>query len=144
MSDNITTLDELKGKTFTRVFKNGDKIVFHDRSTLSSFALQHIQECCEEVYLADICGDLEDLQGSPITDISCRYTTYGDEEGECCFYNISTVKGSVTIRWGTNDDNRYGMEVSVIQQEPFTSFLLFPALLIRCFGLYRIESNKAL
>lgn len=32
----------------------------------------------------------------------------------------------------------------VIQQGPFTSFLLFPALLIRCFGLYRIESNKAL
>lgn len=32
----------------------------------------------------------------------------------------------------------------VIQQGPFTSFLLFPALLIRFFGLYRIESNKAL
>lgn len=34
--------------------------------------------------------------------------------------------------------------LNVIQQGPFTSFLLFPALLIRCFGLYRIESNKAL
>nr|DAG39173.1 MAG TPA: hypothetical protein [Caudoviricetes sp.]DAW40223.1 MAG TPA: hypothetical protein [Caudoviricetes sp.] len=34
--------------------------------------------------------------------------------------------------------------MNVIQQGPFTSFLLFPALLIRCFGLYRIESNKAL
>lgn len=32
----------------------------------------------------------------------------------------------------------------IIQRGPFTSFLLFPALLIRCFGLYRIESNKAL
>lgn len=34
--------------------------------------------------------------------------------------------------------------LNVIQQGPFTSFLLFPALLIRGFGLYRIESNKAL
>ena len=75
--------------------------------------MYHEQDCCEEVYIEDICGDLDDLIGTPIL-LAEKVT----ESNDCCsqlwtFYKLSTIKGSVTIRWcGETDSYYYSIEVS--------------------------------
>lgn len=58
--------------------------------------------------IEDICGDLEDLIGVPVLSAyestNCQQGPYDDRgcDGHTStwtFYNISTIKGSVTIRW---------------------------------------------
>jgi len=73
------------------------------------FYMFHEQDCCESVYVEDICGDLGDVIGSPILlaeevesgenpdDIDT--TDYYQDSFTWTFYKLSTVKGSVTIRW---------------------------------------------
>lgn len=63
------------------------------------YSMFHSQDCCEDVRLQDICGDLEDLVGVPI--LIARKDTKEDEDGQALwtFYNFSTIKGSVTLRW---------------------------------------------
>jgi len=69
------------------------------------FRLYHEQSWCENVTIDDICGDLEDLVGSPIllaeevsnSDTARKYDT--DESHTWTFYKLSTIKGNVTIRW---------------------------------------------
>lgn len=66
--------------------------------------LYHIQECCENVWVEDICGDLEDLVGVPIL-MATETTGEGPGDSEWTFYNFSTVKGDVTIRF--NGESHY-------------------------------------
>jgi hypothetical protein len=88
-----------------------DTISFY--SETATFHLYHAQECCENVFISDICGELSDLQGSPIVRCEIRSSDgespngpieYGhyDETALCgtwTFIEIATNKGSVTIRF---------------------------------------------
>lgn len=73
------------------------------------------------------------------TALICRYGEIRLDTSNLRFDGSNTiwVRIPVAVPW-------FLSFCKIIQQGPFTSFLLFPALLIRCFGLYRIESNKAL
>jgi hypothetical protein len=58
-------IEELMGKTFTSVVADGASLIF----TLEGgkgYIFHHHQECCESVSIDDICGDLHDLEGSPL------------------------------------------------------------------------------
>lgn len=56
----------LKGQTLLSIDKSeNDKLVFiTDDST--EYVMHHHSDCCESVSIEDICGDLDDLIGSPI------------------------------------------------------------------------------
>jgi hypothetical protein len=106
------------------------------------YRMLHHQDCCEDVYVEDIIGDVDDLIGSPI--IEAREATgcedddveevfrqlYDDEtfvmqkmagfteipkmggESETwTFYIMSTIKGSVTIRWYGTSNGYYSESV---------------------------------
>lgn len=101
------------------------EIIDEDRElifTLDSgekYRLWHRQECCENVYIENICGDLNDLIGTPIlmaeassnsdempTDIEQEQQLHcaGDDGFTWTFYRIGTAKGTVVIRWyGTSN-----------------------------------------
>ena len=109
---------DLLGYTLQNVIvnKNGDNdsIIFVVNERLK-FKMYHYQDCCESVTINDICGDVQDLVGSPIVRCSEDINTaedgeYGDTQ-TWTFYNIATVKGYVTIRWHGSSNGYYSESV---------------------------------
>ena len=100
--------ETLKGKTLKKVLPKGDKLVFITKDG-EKYVQYHSQECCEIVRLEDICGDLNDLLGSPLLmaeevsnqewiDHTC-IDGYDYQSETWTFYKLATIKGYVTIRW---------------------------------------------
>ena len=93
---------------------------FEDKTILKFY---HAQDCCETVEIEDICGDIDDLIDSPITEISSVSSSEtpkaitketGAESETWTFYKISTIKGSVTIRWYGSSNGYYSEEVDFV------------------------------
>jgi hypothetical protein len=64
------------------------------------FEMIHCQDCCETVALVDVCGDVDDLVGTPIIQALERSQRgLEDESSTWTFYTISTIKGTVDLRW---------------------------------------------
>lgn len=74
-----------------------------------------MQQCCEDVYVEEIVGDLEDLAGVPIT--SATVATSSQETGSWSrtwtFYCLRTQKGDVTIRWFGESNGYYSETVDL-------------------------------
>ena len=92
--------------------------------TLSSgeqYQMWHRQDCCEDVYVESIVGDINDVLGSAITmaevvtsNEDMPGTEYLCEPGDSftwTFYKLGTCKGSVTIRWYGTSNGYYSEEV---------------------------------
>ncbi len=102
--------EELIGKTFDSV--NGDKgdssINFCIGGKLK-YELTHHQDCCEDVDIDDIIGDLKDLENSPITmsEIITNNENPKDKNVDSftwTFCKFATIKGFVTIKfYGTSN-----------------------------------------
>ena len=82
------------------------------------FEMYHVQDCCEDVYIEDICGDLDDLLYSPITMYECvtQEGNKGCDTETWTFYKIGTQKGMVTIRWYGTSNGYYSEEVTFQKQ----------------------------
>lgn len=109
-------IEELIGKTFDKVFEDGDEMYF--MSGTDSYKFYHCQDCCESVGINDIIGDLEDLMGTPI--LAATEDSNAEDPGEeasygesytWTFYNFSTIKGSVTVRWLGTSNGYYSESV---------------------------------
>lgn len=112
---------ELTGKTLVKIDgKVGeDEMVFYCDNG-KKYTLYHDQNCCESVSIDDICGDLNDLIGTPIL-LAEEATSEENPEGvkkeyqdsfTWTFYKLSTIKGSVTIRWYGKSNGYYSESVS--------------------------------
>lgn len=101
--------DALQGKTLKSVTVNDtkDRIRFEtdDGRVFEQF---HVQDCCEDVVVESIVGDLSDLIGTPIllaeeaesgTPPADAKQEYVPESQTWTFYKLRTIKGSVDIRW---------------------------------------------
>lgn len=111
----------LIGKTFTKVENINNQSVLFTAADGEIVELKHTQDCCERVYLEDVTGDLSDLEGAII--VRAEETTSEVETGEYgdismwTFYNISSVKGSVTLRFCGSSNGYYSVSVSVYVNE---------------------------
>lgn len=85
------------------------------------YEMYHRQECCESVDVNDVCGDISDVLGSPIL-LAEEVTSddrpddllpeeYKPESQMWTFYKLSTIKGSVTIRWLGESNGYYSESV---------------------------------
>lgn len=94
-----------------------DVVSFVTNHPRYDIVMQHIQDCCENVYLDDISGDLDDIVGCPIMDFSERTGKLqtGDEL-RYMFYHISTIKGTVVLLWRGTSNGYYSMDVDVSVQ----------------------------
>ena len=91
---------------------NGEDEVRFESTCGRAFRLYHSQDCCETVDIEDICGDVEDMIGSPI--LMAEEATSPDEDSESgtwTFYKLATVKGYVTIRWLGRSNGYYSESV---------------------------------
>ena len=111
-----TCFADLKDKVITNIegmAVNSDEIIF----TLldgSKYLMYHEQDCCENVSVCDVCGDVYDLIGEPIAYAYEASSDAGDavsESGTWTFYNIATRKGFVTLRWLGESNGYYSERV---------------------------------
>lgn len=106
--------DTLVGKTLKSVENRKDEELIFTTTDGEVYRQFHDQMCCETVSIVDICGDLDDLLGSPI--LAAEEST---NSGDCAkmefftwtFYHLRTFKGSVTIRWFGESNGYYSEEV---------------------------------
>lgn len=113
MNDTKTMIhEELIGKVFTNVKNEDDQeLIFVGEK---SFKFYHDQDCCESVLIDDVCGDLSDLEGSPII-MAEEITKEGSTDSGTqtwTFYRFATVKGQVTVKWHGISNGDYSESVS--------------------------------
>lgn len=105
----------LVGKTLTEVkVDDGKEFIEFKDSNGNAYKMYHHQNCCEGVYLEDVCGSWDDIIGSKIVG---AYETTSDVEVEYgdamwTFYTIATFQGSVTLRWLGESNGYYSISVS--------------------------------
>lgn len=116
-------VSELLGKTLVSILQqsgNGDTINF-TLDTGEEYVMYHSQDCCENVEIDDINGNLDDLLGSPLlvaeevnsTDPEFDYHRENYAESYTwTFYKFATIKGSVDIRWYGSSNGYYSEHVS--------------------------------
>jgi len=112
----VSELKELWGRLFTEITVNGDcNMVTFVSSNGDTFTMYHQQDCCEDVYLAEIVGELEWLLNSPIKMAEVVGQEGETDEGvyQWTFYKIGTEKGVVTFRWYGESNGYYGVEVDL-------------------------------
>ncbi len=120
-------LKNLVGKTMKRVkntrYNGQDAFILEDGDY--AYILAHDQECCENVYIEDICGDLEDLIDAPLVlaeEVSQSGETSVDTSATWTFYKFATVKGYVTIRFFGSSTGAYSEGVS-LEIHPYLSMV---------------------
>lgn len=109
-------LEELLGKTINNIEINKDnnEIYFYLFNG-AVYKQYHDQDCCENVNIEDINGDLDDLIGSPLLQAEevTQNDTNAKDSATWTFYKFATRKGYVTIRW-YGESNGYYSETACI------------------------------
>lgn len=108
----------LQGRTLVSIHVSNDEIRFvaDDGRMWRSY---HAQDCCEDVSVDEVIGDTTDLLGTPILLAEERASSEPDAgpakaHVESCtwtFYELRTIKGSVTIRWFGESNGYYSESV---------------------------------
>ena len=112
-----TVFEPLLGKTVTKIegaVEESKEILFTTENG-DIFRMYHEQDCCEDVRIEDIVGDINDLIGNPIL-LAEEVTNEGELEwGDTCtwtWYHFATIKGYVTIRWYGESNGYYSESVN--------------------------------
>lgn len=122
---NVVDVSELQGKTLIAIDGYNEGAYSYELiftcATGERYKMYHAQDCCESVEIDDVCGDLDDLIGSPIL-LAEEVSNYepesnddknkendANEYGSCTwtFYKFATINGSVTIRWFGSSNGYY-------------------------------------
>lgn len=120
----MVKFEDLKGQILKDIFVSDDKKEI-DFKTIegNSYRQYHDQDCCEEVYIEEIIGDLQDLIGDPLliaeeiifpqneAPAGVAKEDIYDDSFTWTFYKLATIKGSVTIRWFGGSNSYYSESV---------------------------------
>ena len=118
LKGSIRNFDELVGRILCRAEADGEMLTLY-LSDANYVQFYHEQDCCENVYIEDIVGDLNDLVGEPIL-VAEEVSNYnaeplyeGEESYTWTFYKFATRKGYVDVRWYGSSNGYYSEGVSV-------------------------------
>lgn len=84
---------------------------------VNKFRLYHSQDCCEQVYIADIEGDLKNLEGGYISHAEESSCDVPKEEAQndvhiWTFYKLAANNEWVDIRWSGSSNGYYSTSVT--------------------------------
>lgn len=116
-------LDGMLGETLTGVvgLEVGSGAVMFETASGRHFRMWYERDCCASCSIEDVCGDVEDIIGSPLvtaeevsndTNLPPPAGDYRQESYTWTFYRIGTAKGLVTIRWYGESNGYYSERVS--------------------------------
>lgn len=112
--------EDLKGKTIVKIDVSEWSLTFVLKDG-SKYRMFHESDCCEDVHIEDICGDLRDVIGPPV--LMAEEVVYDgvnpegvnipdDQESFMwTFYKLGTVNGDITIRWYGESNGHYSESV---------------------------------
>lgn len=92
---------DIINKSFYKIDVDKNKIEFYSNDG-DKYIMEHEQDCCEQVFIEDINGDINDLLNTPILkyeEVTKRGDNTDDESSTWTFYKFATIKGYLTIRW---------------------------------------------
>ena len=118
----------LTGETIVSVegaATHSEAIIF-TLSNGNKYKMFHDQDCCEEVFLSEVIGDIEDIVNTPILvaekvvndELNTPKDYVYDKWNDChtwTFYKLRTIKGDVTLRWLGESNGYYSEEVDFVQ-----------------------------
>jgi hypothetical protein len=123
----MSNFKELKGqiiKSIVGLEKDSAEVIFE--TDAGRYIMYHSEDCCEDVSIEDVIGDVDDLIGSQILlaeKIESNKNPDGiekefqDDSFTWTFYKLSTIKGSVTIRWYGESNGYYSESVDFEKTE---------------------------
>jgi hypothetical protein len=118
LKGSVREFEDLLGRTLYRAEADDAELTLYLSDT-NYVRFSHHQDCCEHVYIEDICGDLDDLIGSPLLEAEEVSDYHAGPLGEYeesytwTFYKFATRKGFVTVRWYGSSNGYYSESVSV-------------------------------
>ena len=118
VKSSVKIFDEIVNLVFNKVISNDVCVaMFLDGNEDYFYLVSHIQQCCEDVWLNDYCGNLSDLENSPIT--IAEMVTEVDNDSDCTwsFVKIGTVKGMVVLRFCGISNGYYSEEADIFKQK---------------------------
>lgn len=110
-------VEQLKGLTPISVYEDRETFVITTKE--GKFNFYHEQDCCEDVYIESIVGDINDLIGNPIL-LAEESTNQTDDPPDYAesftwtFYKFATIKGYVDIRWFGESNGYYSESVTLM------------------------------
>jgi hypothetical protein len=110
---------DLIGKTIHRIegAKQYNECMYFYCTDGTFYKLFHNRDCCEEVSLEDVVGDIENLLDSRIIKAEELEEDGNDDEESSTwtFYHLTTLKGTVTFRWYGSSNGFYSESVAVFR-----------------------------
>lgn len=107
-------LNVLVGKTFSSVQNLDNQQLVFTETNGQRYQLFHQQQCCEDVYIESVVGDLADLVGSPLLLAEESSSHHEDDQKSVTwtFYKFATIRGYVDVRWYGTSNGLYSERVS--------------------------------
>jgi len=109
-------VSELLGKTIVDIQVGDNQIDFVlDDNTI--YVMYHEQDCCENVSIEDLVGDVSDLLFSPLLEAEVVSNSEEAAQSEWedswtwTYYKLGTIKGHVSIRWYGSSNGYYSESV---------------------------------
>lgn len=109
-------------KKFHRVEQVGEAIHFENDE--GTFIMNHHDDCCEDVHIESIVGDLSALVNTPILvaekvqsdqnpRVDPELPNYIPDSFTWTFFKFTTLKGYVDIRWWGESNGYYSEDVDI-------------------------------
>lgn len=94
--------------------EGSEEVIFKVKDGVE-FRMYHQQDCCENVSVEDVCGDVGDLIGAEVLHFEERTDEAETDWGHTTwtFYDIQTTKGCVNIRWCGESNGYYSESVYI-------------------------------
>jgi hypothetical protein len=114
---------DMMGKTITKITgaEYGSEQIVIETAEGFTYKLLHNQDCCENVAVEDVTGDISDLLGGIVCEASecSQDNPHARESGTWTFYKLNTNswRGGVCIRWNGESNGYYSEGVTCYKTE---------------------------
>ena len=114
LQKDVMGFNAMQGRTLYKIAQHDDEIFFYFTEQ-NYLRMYHQQNCCEDVHVESVVGDLNDLIGEPLLLVEevVQADPNASESGTWTFYKFATRKGYVDIRWVGSSNGYYSEGVDL-------------------------------